>query len=141
MFELATELRDKGELRDSVGVLLRILDNYPTDKGIFGVHLVLGGVFSDLKEHEKAVDNFKKATDLNPKSEIASLGLYVTYTKLDRDEEAIGELKRYLRQFPADLYKDTLEELLADIEEGYLQKFKEDIKELAKRNGVVFRDK
>ena len=141
MFELATELRDKGELRDSVGVLLKILDSYPTDKKTYGVHTILGGVYSDLREYNKALDSFKKATDLNPKSELASLGLYVTYTALDRDEEAIGELKRFLRQFPADLYKDTLEELLTDIEKGYLPKFKDDIKELAQKNGVVFRDK
>lgn len=141
MFELATELRDKGELKDSVGVLLKILDTYPTDKKTYGVHTILGGVYSDLREYNNALDNFKKATDLNPTSELASLGLYLTYIKLDRDEEAIEELKRYLRQFPADMYKDTLKELLDDIEEGYFPKFQDDIKELAKKNGVVFRDK
>jgi|GEM_PF-1621276 tetratricopeptide (TPR) repeat protein len=139
MFSLATELRDNGDLRNSVGVLDKILADYPTDKKTYGVHLVLGGVHNDLKEHENALDNFKKATELNPKSELASLGLYVTFTKLDREEEAIKELLRFLGQFPADLYKDTLEELMGDIKDGYLEKFKTDITHLAKVNGVEFR--
>lgn len=141
LFELGIELRDKGELRDSIQVFLKVLNDNPDDKAKHLVHSVLGGIHSDLREYDKALINFKTATDLKPKSELASLGLYLSYVELDRDEEAIEELKRYLRQFPADLYKDTLEELLGDIEEGYLPKFKDDIKELAKRNGVVFRDK
>jgi hypothetical protein len=46
---------------------------------------------------------------------------------------------RFLGQFPADLYKDTLEELMGDIKDGYLEKFKTDITHLAKVNGVEFR--
>jgi tetratricopeptide (TPR) repeat protein len=137
LFELAIELRDKGDLRDSVGVFSKILSDYPSDEKISGVCLVLGGVYSDLKDNEKALINFKKATDLNSKSELASLGLYITYVKLDRDEEAIRELIRYLRQFPAKLYKDTLEEL----EQGYMTDFKDEINELAKMNGVESPDR
>ncbi len=136
LFELGIELRDNGDLRDSVGVFSKILNDYPNDEKISGVYLVLGGVYSDLKEYEKALSNFKKATDLNPKSELASLGLYITYAKLDRDEEAIRELIRYLRQFPAKLYKDTLEELLEGLDQGYMTDFKDEINELAKINGV-----
>ena len=92
MFELAIELRDKGELRHSIKVFSKILSDYPNDKAKHGVYSVLAGVHLDLKEYAKALENFKKATDLNPKSELASLGLYVTYVELDSDEEAIGEL-------------------------------------------------
>ncbi|MEJ7643738.1 MAG: tetratricopeptide repeat protein [Chryseolinea sp.] len=136
LFELGIELRDKGDLRDSVGVFSKIIDDYPNDEKISGVYLVLGGVYSDLKEHEKALVNFRMATDMNPKSELASLGLYITYVKLDRDEEAIRELIRYLRQFPANLYKDTLEELLEGLDQGYMTDFKVEINKLAKMNGV-----
>ena len=139
MFELAIELRDKGELRDSIKVFSKILSDYPSDK-INGVHLVLAGVHFDLREYDKAFINFKRATELNPKSELASLGLYVTYVKLDRDEEAIGELIRYLKDYPAKLYKDTLEELLEGLEKGYMTNYEDDIRELAKINGVEFLD-
>jgi tetratricopeptide (TPR) repeat protein len=140
MFELGIELRDKGDLRNSVGVFSKILDDHPDDKEMGGVHLVLGGVYMDLEEYEKALFNLKKATDLNPKSELASLCLYLVYTKLDRDVEAIEELTSYLRQFPAKLYKDTLEELLEGLEEGFMTNFKDEINELAKINGVELPD-
>jgi tetratricopeptide (TPR) repeat protein len=135
IFELAIELRDKGELRDSIKVFYKILDDYPTDKKTFVIFSVLAGVHADLGENDKALINFKKATELNPKSELASLGLYVTYAKLDRNKEAIHELIRYLKTNPADLYKDTLEELLESLEEGYMTDYEDDIKNLARVNG------
>ncbi len=116
------------------------MSDYPNDKAKHGVYSVLAGVHLDLKEYAKALENFKKATDLNPKSELASLGLYVTYVELDSDEEAIGELIRYLKGNPAKLYKDTLEELLEGLEKGYMTNFKDDIKDLARINGVKIHD-
>jgi len=136
MFELAIELRDKGALQDSINVFSKILRDYPTDNRTHGIYSVLAGVHADLGEHDTALSNFKKATELNPKSELASLGLYVTLAKLDRDEEAIHELIRYLNSYPADLYKDTLEELLEGLEKGYMTNYQDDIKNLAKVNGV-----
>ena len=136
MFELGIELRNKGELRDSINVFSKILNGYPTDKRIHGIYSVLAGVHADLGEHDKALINFKKATELNPKSELASLGLYVTLATLDRDEEAIHELIRYLKGNPADYYKDTLEELLEGLEDGYMTNYEDDIRNFAKINGV-----
>lgn len=140
LFELAIDLRDRGELRDSIKVFSKILADYPNDRRKHGVHSVLAGVQFDLGEYDKAFVNFKKATDLNRKSERASLALYITYVKLDRDEEAIRELIRYLKKYPAKLYKETLEELLEGLKKGYMTKYEDDIKELAKINGVQFLD-
>ncbi|MBO9203118.1 MULTISPECIES: hypothetical protein [Niastella] len=136
MFELATDLRDNGELKTSVEVLLKILDNYPNDKSLGIVYSVLGGVYDDLGERNNALHSFKKATELNPEYELASLWLYVTYASLDRDEEAISELFRFLKQFPAKLYKTTLEELIDGLKDGYMTNYKSEIIRLAKLNGV-----
>ena len=135
LFDLAIEFRNKGQLRDSVNVLSKILNEYPANKKTYGFHSVLGGVYSDLGENENALISFKKATQLDPKSELASLGLYVTLAKLKMDEEAIGELIRYLKVYPADLYKDTLEELLEGLKQGYITDYEDDIKNLARVNG------
>ena len=83
--------------------------------------------------------NFKKATALNPKSELASLGLYLALTELNHHVEAINELTRYLKTCPADLYKDTLEELLEGLKKGYMTAYEDDIRNLAKLNGVKIR--
>jgi tetratricopeptide (TPR) repeat protein len=136
LFKLATSLRNEGKLRESVEVLSKVLAEYPADRYNPGIHTVLGGVYSNLEEYENALINFRKATELNPKSELASLGLYVTLSDLDKDEEALHELFRYLKIHPADLYKDTLEELLEGLAEGYMTKYGKEIIELAKANGV-----
>ncbi|MFN0202569.1 MAG: tetratricopeptide repeat protein [Bacteroidia bacterium] len=136
MFELAIELRDKGELRDSIKVFSKILTDYPNDKLKHRVHLVLAGVQFDLKEYDNALINFNNATEFDPTSELASLGLYITFVELDRCEEAISELIRYLKSYPAKLYKDTLEELLEGLEEGYMTDYEDDIRDFARVNGV-----
>ncbi len=65
MFELAIDLRNKGELRDSIHVLLKVLTEYPIDKKAYGIYSVLGGVHSDLGENDQALIYFKNATELN----------------------------------------------------------------------------
>jgi len=135
LFELATELRDNGQLEHSTRVLSKILDEYPNDKDLWKVYTILGGVNSDLKQNIIAVENFKKATELNPDSELASLGLYVTLASLDKDVDAIEEMKRFLKSRPAKLYKDTLEELLDGLTKGFMMNYEDDIMTLARSNG------
>lgn len=136
LFGLAIELRNNGKLRESVNVLSKILLDFPSDTRTHSVYSVIGGVHADLGEHEKALINFEKAAELNPGSELASLGLYVTLAKLNRDEEAIHVLISYLKSHPADLYISALEELLEGFEKGYMTDYEDDIRNLAKVNGV-----
>jgi len=138
MFALAIELRDKGDLSDSVNVFTRILNEYPTDKKTYGIYLLLGGVYADLGENEKAFLSFKNALELNSKSELTSLGLYLTLVKLNRYVEAIHELLRYLKSYPAVSYKVTLKELLEDLKKGYMTNYEDDIRNFATLNGIRF---
>ncbi len=137
MFALAHDLWDQDKPKDSVNVLLKILEENPADKKIhLEAYLLLGAVYWDLKENEKSLDNYKKAADIDPKSEIASQGQYITYVKLGRDEEGIYELFRYLDEHPADLYKTSLEELLEGLKRGFMSDFETQIRDLAKINNV-----
>lgn len=137
MFHNAIVLRDRGELKDAIVEFLKIIDKFPYDPKIAGVYTTLGGVCMDLKDYDRASVYLKTATELNPKSELASLCLYLSYIELDRSNQAIDELKRYLDVYPAKLYKDTLEELLEDLGNGYATSFKDIIVQLAKKNGVA----
>jgi len=137
LFELATELRDNGQFDHSTKVLSKILDDYPNDKDLWKVYTILGSVNSNLEQNQIATENFKKATELNPDSELASLGLYVTLASLDKDIDAIEELKRFLKSHPAKLYKDTLEELLDGLTKGFMTNYKDDITALARSNGFM----
>jgi tetratricopeptide (TPR) repeat protein len=137
MFEGAIKLRDNGEPENAIKEFLKIIDMYPNDSKIGGVYTTLAGVYDDLNDYNNSLVNFKRATELNPKSELASLGLYLSYVKLNNYEIAINELKRYLDLYPAGLYKDTLEELLGDMKDGYALKYKDTIMQLAKMNGLI----
>jgi tetratricopeptide (TPR) repeat protein len=137
MFEGAIKLRDNGKPENAIKEFLKIIDMYPNDSKIGGVYTTLAGVYDDLNDYNNSLVNFKRATELNPKSELASLGLYLSYVKLNNYEMAINELKRYLDIYPAGLYKDTLEELLGDMKDGYALKYKDTIMQLAKINGLV----
>lgn len=136
LFELAIELRDSGNLDHSIGVLSKILDRYPGNESIYKVCVIRAGIYGEQGNHALALEDFKNATRLNPKSEIASLGLYISYAELAQYDDAIHELIRYLSSYPAELYKDTLEELVNDLEHGYMTAYREDILRLARQNGI-----
>ncbi len=135
-FNSALQLRDIGKLKDAVVGLEQMLIDFPGDARIRVVHGMLGGFYLDLRRYKKAFQNFQKATTLNPKSELASLGLYISYVKLNNSEKAFEELCRYLTDNPAVLYKATLEELLEGLKKGYMTKYKKAINDLARRNEV-----
>lgn len=111
------------------------MDKYSLDNRIDKIYSVLGGIGRDLGQNEIALENFIKAAKLNPDSELASLGLYVTLTSIDKDQDAIEEMKRFLKNHQAKLYRDTLEELLGDLQKGFMTNYKDDITKLARING------
>ena len=135
-FQFAIELRDKGDLQNAINVLLSLLKDFSSDKRTNGIYGVLAGIYLDLGDNNKALTNFTKASELNPNSELASLGLYVTLASLGKDDEAIQELFRYLKKNPANLYKTSLEELLDGLKKGHMIKYEKDIKSIAKANGI-----
>jgi tetratricopeptide (TPR) repeat protein len=132
--DLALELIEKRNFKEAEAVLLNILDH--DTQNPHSVYIVLGNLYRDMGEKQKAMENFMKATRLQPKSELASLGLYIIYHELDRDMEAMEELFRYLKSYPADLFKDTLTELLEGLEHGFMTCYKKEIHEFASLNGV-----
>jgi TolA-binding protein len=136
LFRKGIEYRNDGKLEQAIEVFLEFIKKYPSDPGLGGTYSVLGGIYFDQNDFKNSLKNFTIATQLNPKSELASLGLYLSYIELNEYEKAIEELKRYLDKYPAKLYKDTLEELLQDLRHGYALIFKETIVALAEKNGM-----
>ncbi len=137
LFNEGIELRDGGRLVQSAQIFLKIIQNYPNDRKLGGTCEVLAGIYFDLQDFNNSLAYFTKATQLKPHSELASLGVYLSYVKLNDYGEAIKELKRYLDVYPANLYRDTLKELLEDLKNGYATSFKDTIIFFAKKNGLT----
>lgn len=135
-FNEAIEARNRGDLNIAVKEFKSIVKVYSTDPKIHAIHSVLGGVYNDLGLYIHALNCFRKATELKPSSELASMGLYLAYVEVKNYPRAIGELKRYLEEYPANHYRITLEELLTDLKNGYAVNFKETIIRLAKKHQV-----
>lgn len=136
-FKKAISIRDNGDLEKAIQEFLEIINNYSNHPKISGVFIVLGGIYDDLDDRVNSMTYFKKASELNPKSELASLGLYLSYVKLREYDEAIKELKRYLNKYPAERYKTTLQELLDDLSHGYAKNFESTIIKLAKKHHLI----
>ena len=50
----------------------------------------LGYCYFAIEQYEQAIEEFKKAIDLEPKNQPALIGLSASYSSLDRNEEAIS---------------------------------------------------
>lgn len=116
--------------------ILKTLNNYAWATTDIKFQFLIAGTLRELNKHKEALHYFKKAKEIDEKSEIASLGIYLSWIKIERSDKAIEEIKSYLGKYPANLYKTTLEELLGDINNGYATDFKETILYLAKKNHI-----
>ena len=63
-------------------------------------HLKKGISFIKSKEQEKAIDEFKKAIELNPSDNASYYNLGICYLRLGRFQEAVKPLETYVRFHP-----------------------------------------
>ncbi len=96
-FEVATSLRDAGDLAGAIAILERLSQRYPSE---FGVWLTLGGVQMSLTDYAAAETSFSIAIDLRPRSELASLAMFHTLKHLRRVDDAFAEMRRFLALRP-----------------------------------------
>src|SRR5437899_1823269 len=85
--------RDKSEYDDAIRILRALAKVKPESASVQGL---LGDVYWRLGRLKQAVQSFKRATELSPKSELASLGLFHTLWESGKTESAKAEMKRYI---------------------------------------------
>lgn len=136
MFKIGIDLRNSGESEKAISHFHSIINLFPNHRKIAGVYTTLAGLYKDLNDYQQAQLYFNEASKRNPNSELTSLGLYICLAKQGHDEEAILEMKRYLENNPAELYKTTIMELLEGLKDGYMNNFEELIYSFAKKNGL-----
>ena len=70
----------------------------PIPPGIYYMHV--GSAHLNLRNYEEAVSALKKTLELTPRNEFARGCLMVAYVEMGRMEEAIAEVKEYLKTNP-----------------------------------------
>ncbi len=123
IFKKAQELKDAENYDEAIELYQSLLENENINQ--LELLLQLGGSYYFSERYNSAYDHFKLAIKLNPDEEIASLGYYLACVHLDKVEEGLVEMQRYLNLHPPILYKDTIQELLTGLTNGYATEFRD----------------
>lgn len=134
----AFELQKADFNKEAVFILKDLAEKYPTNKKIVSL---LGLALAKMEARTAAIPYLEKAIKLAPKNELLHLSLYISYISQEDYENAFVTLFSYLTKYPADLFKDTLEELLEGLLDGYGTSHKDEIIFYAKRNGIPVPEK
>jgi tetratricopeptide (TPR) repeat protein len=111
----ALALKDKEDYRGAIAILSAAVKEYPVSAPVHGL---LGDMyFCGLRQPAKAIPHYEKATQLAPKSERASLGLFHSLWKLDKVVEALEEMKRFQTISHSNDYAEILAEILEKLDE------------------------
>lgn len=126
--------KEKGDYRKVVEVLRKGIECLPDSRSF---NSLLGLFLVDLKEYDESLKYLNRAMELGNKSELIHLGVYLVFASTGEDEKAVKLLFNYLEDHEADLFKDTLEELVEGLRNGYMTKYKDRILFFAKKNNVI----
>jgi len=108
---MAIHFRDNQEYQNALLILRKLARIRPHSASVHGI---LADVQWRLGHLERAVQSFKRATKLSPKSELASLGLFHTLWESGQIDRAKAEMKRYLANADSKEYALMASGLLAN---------------------------
>lgn len=129
-FNLANDLVEEDDYENAILIYKELLASNEYD--VFSILIQLGGAYYFQKKYPEAYDTYRRALNYNPNSEISSLGFYLACVGLDNLQEGILEMRRYLETNTPNLYKDTIDELVEGLENGYATDFRDIILEFKK---------
>lgn len=139
---MITELQKARELMDNeqYELAINILNNLNglSSKDERFKLLLLSHSLYKVKKYELAIHNTDILLRMNSNNEYASQIKYLSYCGLEDYDNALNEAINFLSHNEANLYKITLEELLTDIKNGFIndEDIVHKIKELALKNSV-----
>ncbi|WP_312300647.1 hypothetical protein [Chryseobacterium sp.] len=132
----AKDLMDNEQYELSINILNNLKD-LPLKSENFRL-LFLSNCYYNIEEYYLAIDTANKLLEKDHTNEYASQIKYLSYYELEDYDHALHEIINFLSHNEANLYKVTLEELLTDIKNGFIndEDIIHKIKELALKNSV-----
>jgi len=129
----AIELQKLDRDNESLSILKELNKKNPKSYKISGI---LGLVLGKIGKRKEAIPYLNFAT-LNSKYEHFHLSLYISYAEIEEYDRAFKVLFNYLEKYSADLFQDTLKELLEGLLEGYGITYRDKIIFYAKKNHIL----
>ncbi len=107
----ALKLQRAGRARQAARALEKLALTDPDSPTVVGL---LGNLYLELGELEKAVFHLRRATALSPKSELASVGFFHSLWESELFTEALREMQRFLRMNESPEYAKLLRDLAVE---------------------------
>jgi tetratricopeptide (TPR) repeat protein len=89
--EKAREFRIKGDSQSALMEQLKAVEANPNDDDSL---MLLGGIYIELKQYDKAVEVLQKSVKINPNNTLAHHSLSIALGELNRDKEALDSIKK-----------------------------------------------
>lgn len=105
-FNQALKLKDQERYEEAVELLRPISERHPDIAATFGI---MGGCYNMMGRYEEGAANYGKAVEINPRSELATRGLFNALWDLGREKEAIAKLRRFKALTGSTAFDDILE--------------------------------
>lgn len=134
----AVELQKLDYNQEALSILKELEKGNPDNSKVLSF---LGLVLAKMEKRKDAIPYLKEALKSNLKNEVLSLSLYISYIEIDKHKKAFKTLFKFLENYPADLFKDTIEELLEGLQQGYGETYKDEILKYAWKNNIEIPDK
>jgi predicted Zn-dependent protease len=100
-----------GRVDEAIAHLVAAGRDFPKASKLWGY---FGFLHSEAGQDAKAVQAFRKATTLSPRSEAASLGLFHSLWRTGRTDAAFHEMRRFVKSNEPPQYRQLLREMLAE---------------------------
>lgn len=112
LVEKAISLNSKNLFIEALSILLEIEAKYKKSSMINGL---IATSYYHAKEYGMSAEYYKRTIELNPRSELASLGLFHSLWEMKNYSGAFKEMDRFLSSNEANTYKVTLKELFEQL--------------------------
>ena len=107
-FKQAIQLREQGKFEEALSHLKELDSLAPKSINYL---LTIGDIYLKLNRESNGLECFRRAIQIEPEHEMASLSLFHALWDLDLTEEALAEIRRFQEVSHSDDYVEIIREL------------------------------
>ncbi|HWB54573.1 MAG TPA: hypothetical protein VG722_10285 [Tepidisphaeraceae bacterium] len=107
-FDQAVRLNKAGKCDKAISALESLRKQFAQSASVVGY---LGGIYFEQGLLERATNCFQRATELSPRSELASVGLFHSLWASGKTNEALAEMARFLAIAESKEYRTLIRDL------------------------------